>query len=163
MQDQFGLVPATIKANYEREEMVDRQMKAAFSLYHALQAMDDRLDLVFISDRADPEFGVVPGRWHVTRKNDGGAPDSYMPIQTRDGKYCEPHSGVLHELQSRDMWKPGRVGTDLKPAAKTDYKYDDSAIEELAADIRAGNRLPGDGGYTKRAWGRGKVKGVVGS
>jgi hypothetical protein len=161
--DKFGLLPASIRQNYEREEMVDRQMQAAHSLYRSLQALDHRLDLVFISDRADPEYGVVPGRWHVTRKNDG-APDSYIPIVGRKGEYVEPHSGIVVELQERDMWKHGIPKNDAKPSAFREPKgMDEGQIEELAHDIRAGSRLPGDGGLTKRLWGKGKMKGVVGT
>ena len=169
MQDRYGLVPATIKANYEREEMVDKQMSAAFALYHALHAMDPRLDLVYISDRADPEWGVKPGRWHVVRKNDPPAPDSYMTIETPDGKYMEPHSGVLRDLASRDTWKHGIPRNEEKAAARREYERtrdDEARVEELAHDLRAGSRLPGDGGLTKRLWGRGgkkPTKGLVGS
>jgi hypothetical protein len=163
MQDQYGLVPSAIKANYEREEMVDEQMAKAFSLYHALQAMDRRLDLVFIPDRADPEFGVKPGRWHVVRKNDPPAPDSYMAIETPDGKYMEPHSGILRDLADRDLWKHGTPENDRRPAAFTEPSKDDGFVDELAHDLRAGLRLPGDGGLEKKLWGRGKPKGLVGS
>jgi hypothetical protein len=163
MQDQYGLVPPTIKANYEREEMVDEQMAKAFSLYHALQAMDRRLDLVFVSERADPEYGVKPGRWHVVRKNDPPAPDSYMAIETPDGKYMEPHSGILRDLADRDLWKHGTPENDRRPSAFTDYSKDDGFAEELAHDLRAGARLPGDGGLYKKLWGKGKPKGLVGS
>lgn len=164
MQDRYGLVPATIKANYERAEMVDTQMKAAFSLYHALQAMDERLDLVFITDRADAEFGVKPGRWHVVRKNDPPAPDSYMPIETPDGKYMEPHSGVLRDLDQRDLWRRGMPKPHYdKPAAFREPQRDEGMVDELASDLRAGARVAGDGGLTKRMWGRGRPKGIVGS
>ena len=166
MRDQYGLVPPHIKANHEREEMVDEQMAKAFSLYHALQAMDRRLDLAFISDRADPEFGITPGRWHVVRKNDPPAPDSYMAIETPDGKYCEPHSGVLRDLAERDLWKRGIPDNHTKPAALREYRRTADAearTEELAHDLRAGARLPGDGGLERRLWGKGRPKGLVGS
>ncbi len=168
MRDPHGLVPPSIKANYEREAMVDEQMAKAFSLYHALQAMDRRLDLVFIPDRADPEWGVKPGRWHVVRKNPPPASDSYMAIETPDGKYMEPHSGILRDLQQRDLWKHGSPTNDARPAALREYERnlkDEQRVDELAADIRAGSRLPGDGGLTKRLWAKGNkpLKGVVGS
>ena len=166
MQDRYGLVPATIKANYEREEMVDRHVNAAIALHRALVALDDRLDVVFIPDRADPEYGVVPGRWHVVRKNPPPAPDSYMAITTADGGYREPDSGVLTELQRRDLWKHGLPDLHEKPAALREYERsvdDEARVDELASDLRAGARLPGDKGLTGKWWGKGRVKGVVGS
>ena len=169
MRDQYGLVPPHIRQNYEREEMVDKQMAKAVSLYHALQAFDRRLDLVFINDRADPGYGIRPGRWHVVRKNDPPAPDSYMPIETPDGKYMEPHSGILRELQERDLWKHGVPKNDDKPAALKEYKRNaraEAMADELAADLRAGARLPGDKGLTGKWWGKGgkkPTKGLVGS
>ena len=168
MEDRYGLVPPHIRANHEREEMVDQQMAKAVSLYHALQAIDRRLDLVFISDRADPEYGVRPGRWHVVRKNDG-APDSYMPIETPEGSYMEPHSGVLRDLAQRDTWKHGIPTHEAKAAALREYERsadDEARVDELAHDLRAGARLPGDGGLYARKWGRGgkkPTKGLVGS
>ena len=167
MRDQYGLVPAHIRQNYAREEMVDEQMTKAISLYHALRAMDERLDLVFITERADPGYGVSPGRWHVVRKNDPPAPDSYMPIETPDGKYMEPHSGVLRDLAERDLWKRGIPDNHTKPAALREYRRNADAeamTDELAHDLRAGARLPGDGGLSRKLWGKGKpTKGLVGS
>jgi hypothetical protein len=163
MRDQFGLVPPGIKSNYDRAEMVDRQMDAAFALHKALVALDSRLDLVFITDRADPEYGVTPGRWHVTRKNDPPAADSYMAITTPDGAYREPDSGVLIELGKRDLWRNPLPLTQRKPSAHEAPPVDDGRVEELAHDLRAGARLPGDNGLTGRWWGRGRVKGIVGS
>lgn len=157
MLDRYGLLPSTIRHNYEREAMVDRQLESAMALHKAMVALDDRLDLVFISDRADPEYGVVPGRWHVVRKNPPPAPDSYMPIVTENGGYREPDSGVLTELQRRDLWQRGMPEPHYdKPAAKREFDDPDheARIEELAHDLRAGARLPGDGGLTKRLWGK---------
>jgi hypothetical protein len=89
-----------------------------------------------------------------------------MAIETPDGKYLEPHSGILHELQKRDLWKHGTPKNDAKPAALKEAARalkDEQRVDELAADLRAGNRVAGDGGITKRAWGRGRPKGLVGS
>lgn len=156
MQDRFGLVPPAIRHNYERAEMVDRQLDAAVSLHRALTALDPRLDLVFVSDRADPEFGVTPGRWHVVRKNEAPAPDSYMAITGRNGEYREPDHGVIHELQRRDMWTQGQPDLDAQPAAKRRYDslHNEQARDEVLADVRAGSRVAGEGGMTRRAWGR---------
>jgi hypothetical protein len=155
MRDALGLVPAHIKANYERREMVDSHMKAAIALCRAVKAIDERLDIEFISEGADPEYGVVPGRWHVVRKNPPPAPDSFIPITTRDGGYCEPHSGILEELRRRDLWKEGARERYEKKFTPQKRKPDEGMVEELAHDLRAGARVAGDGGLTRRRWGRG--------
>lgn len=164
MQDRYGLVPPHIRSNYERAEMVDRHFNAAKALYKALVALDPRLDVVFFTDRAEAGGGIVPGRWHVCRKNDPPAPDSYIAITTPDGGYREPDSGVLRELQRRDLWRNPLPLTQRKPPDEP--LPDDGKVEELASELRAGARLPGDGGLTGRWWGKGAkkpTKGLVGS
>ena len=155
--DRYGLLPPVIRHNYEREEMVDRQLTAAISIHRALTALDPRLDLVYVSDRADPEYGVKPGRWHVVRKNDPPTPDLYIPIETEDGGYRQPDFGVVHEMQRRDTWTHGTP--ELKnttPTWKKEKKKDEQAVDELVSDVRAAWRLPGEGGMTKRLWGKGR-------
>jgi hypothetical protein len=145
--------------------MVDRHIGAAHSLYQALQGLDRGLDVVFIPDRADREFGVVPGRWHVYRENPPGTPDFYAAITTEDGGYREPDEGVYIEMQKRDTWRHGIPKSDLVPSALKESRrttQDEQRVDELAADLRAGARLPGDGGLDKKLWGRGKPKGLVG-
>lgn len=154
MRDTFGLVPPEIKQNYIREEMVDTHLAAAVSLHRALVALDPRLDVVFVGDRADPEYGVTPGRWHVVRKNDPPAPDSYMAITGRNGEYREPDHGVVHELQQRDLWRNGIPESELVPSHKKEYKTDEAMLDEIAHDVRAGARVAGEGGMTARKWGR---------
>jgi hypothetical protein len=152
----MGLLPPVIAHNYEREEMVDRQMRSALALYGALQALDPRLDLVFVTDRADPEYGVKPGRWHVVRKNDPPAPDSYIAIETPEGGYREPDSGVLEELRRRDLWR-GMPDMDNAPSMYREsdpLRKEQERDDDHVADVRAALRVAGDGGMTKRTWGR---------
>jgi len=158
VRDTYGLLPPVIAQNYEREAMVDNQLEAAVGIYRALQAMDPRLDLVFVTDRADPEYGVVPGRWHVVRHNDKPAPDTYIPITTRDGGFREPDSGVIAEMQDRDTWVHGTPDLETKRSVdkKTDPLFLEQTRDAIAEDVRATFRVAGDGGMEKRKWGRGK-------
>lgn len=97
------LLPDHAAMNYRRELQVEEQIETAKRFNVLLKQIDWRLSLVWVSESADAP-GLVPGRWHVRRKNDG-APDSYMPILAEGGGYREPDSSILYELQRRDLWK----------------------------------------------------------
>lgn len=153
MKDPLGLVPAPIKENYMKEEMVDQTIEKAQALAKALRQFDPRLDLVHVSDRVPPGQGLVPGCWHVRRHNDMPASDSYIPITGPRGEYVEPHFGVLEELRKRDTWK---YKDERYFKATNPPKKDDSGIlDDAAADFRAAKRVAGEGGMKKRTWGRG--------
>lgn len=170
--DRFGLLPASIRANVERENMADKHIAKAQALALALRDFDPNLELVFFGERAEAIGGIIPGRWHVRRNNrEAGAPDSYMPITGRNGSYREPDFGVLDDLRRRDLWRTGAL-EDLDPyghkeLAKTEANKQRAAEgrrDEVATNIRAAHRVSGEGGMTARKWGRGKTtKGVVGS
>lgn len=148
--DQFGLLPPEIRANIEREELIDRQMRAAVSLQRALKDMDPSLSVVFIPAERPKVYGITPGRWHVRRQNETTA-DSYMAITTPDGGYREPDHGVLRELMDRDLRREFKIPTPPKPKDR-----DEQRVDEIADDLKAAWRLPGDGGLTGRWWGKGK-------
>jgi hypothetical protein len=90
-----------------REQMIDAQM--AETLAHveefnkALREIDPYLELVWVGEKADFP-GLIPGRWHVVRRNPG-APDDYKPIVGPDDEYMDPHSGVFEQLARDDMWR----------------------------------------------------------
>ena len=162
MRDPYGLVPPHIRANYEAEEMAERHLAAGASLLRALRQYDDQItDVVFFGEKAEPGNGIVPGRWHVKRRNAPPAPDSYFPIETPEGGYREPDSGVLEELRSRDLQNQtvwDRIQKEMAaklPAAlqEKDFK-DDGSAEEIAHNVRAAKRVSGEGGMHKRLWGR---------
>lgn len=145
--------------------MVDNQMHRAQALATALRDLDPNLELVFFGERAEAIYGIVPGRWHVKRTNPG-APDSYMPIQGRDGEYREPDFGVIDQLNQADLWRRGAMdrydldGSREKEAAEARIRAEAEArAEEVAHNARAALRVAGDGGMTSRKWG----KGIVGS
>lgn len=151
--DRFDLLPLSIKENYRREEMesvIDRHLEQASALAKALSDMDDgRLSLVFFSDRADPERGIVPGRWHVRRRNDLPSPNSYMPITTPDGDYKEPGFFVIEELRKRDLRKHG-LPTYTEPANDLQREQ---VKDEARLTAAAALRVAGDGGMTRRRFG----------
>lgn len=170
--DRFGLLPATVRANVEREQMVDKQLHKAQALAIALRDLDPNLELVFFGERAEDIYGIVPGRWHVRRNNkDTGAPDSYLPIQGRKGEYREPDFGVIDDLRRNDLWRKGALDRldpygheETARAEKARRLEAEAQAEEVSANARAALRVSGDGGMTARKWGRGKAtKGVVGS
>lgn len=162
MLDRFGLLPEDIRAKYEREEMIDRSLAAGQALSRAVKAFDERCDVVFISDRVRPgevpAMGeIIPGRWHVRRRNDGAA-DSYIPVTTEDGGYRDPDWGILRELQERDMWshhyvRPSALEDEAKRIVEGERERE-AMREELAHDFRAISRMGGDGGMTRRLRGK---------
>lgn len=171
MQDRFGLVPDAIRADYQREEVANQQIERASALATALHAHDPQIQgVTFFDQRGEGLPGVKPGRWHVWRKNEG-APDTYYPIEKPDGSYREPDFGVLAEMQQRDLWRrpsliPNitrreRMGhayydEDPDPAeARARQTAEEQRRDEVKSDFEAGRRVAGEGGMTKRKWGRG--------
>ena len=166
MRDTFGLLPPHIRMNVEREEAVDRHLHAAVALATAMRKLDPRLELWKASDRLpEPIHGVKPGFWHVVRRNDPPTPDSYWVITTdglgaMGGGFREPDSGVLHALQKNDMWNSrySLPNDDIEAEEAALQKERDRRSEQrrdqILEDTRAIFRLPGDGGITKRKWGK---------
>ena len=163
MRDPYNLVPPDIKANYEAEEMAVRHFRSAAQLLMHLRDFDsDIVDIKFFGDRAEEKYGIKRGRWHIHRRNTPPASDSYIPIETPDGGYREPDSGVLNELRERDLrrddvWRAfEKTQASKAPSALQERSFTDNGeAEEIAHDVRAGARVAGEGGMTKRAWGRG--------
>lgn len=129
--------------------MTDAHKQAAAALTAALEDLDPRLGCCFVTAGADPAWGVVPGRWHVVRRNEPPTPDSYTAITTESGGYREPDFGVLAEMHKRDMWKHG---APPEPEPQGPAKPIAGAKDMVAEDVRAAWRLPGEGGMTKKLW-----------
>jgi hypothetical protein len=110
------LLPEFVAENLQREQMVDQHLGAAQWLNQAVKARDTRLSIVWGKEQAtDPR--ITPGRWHVRLDlSQEGAPDLYMAITTPDGGYREPDSGVLHEIERRDMTRRNHHAEDLVSA-----------------------------------------------
>lgn len=169
MTDPFGLLPASVRANVEREEMVDNHIRKAQAIATALHDLDPNLELCFFGDRAEARYGIVPGRWHVRRTNKDTS-DSYFPITTPDGGFREPDFGILEELRRRDLWRKGAMeATDpyaIRERERSERIRANEAErrkEEVAFNTRAAHRVAGEGGMKKRLWGKGGMKGVTGS
>jgi len=165
VHDPLGLVPPEIKARYQREEFVDRGVRAKHAVDRALKALDPNLECVFIGPRVPrhklpPE--AVAGRWHVRKHNKAPNAPSYIPILGPEGSYCDPDVGMdrwLAELASRDLRKPGVLEEVLRKT-RADGGNPDKELEreqrrdELVVDLKAGKRVTGEGGLTKRKWGK---------
>lgn len=159
MRDTFALVPPEIRAMIEAEEYQDRQARAGKSISEALTAMDPGLDLVFVRHDAHPDQlppGAVPGRWHVRNKDARPVP-TFTPIQSPGGGYREPDSGILAEMADRDMRRSevrervyGRPKREKEERDKRVALEREQKRHDMAEDLRAGWRLPGTGGLTKR-------------
>lgn len=158
----------------EREQVVERQVHAgiywAQQITRELKKLDPYLDLVFIGDRAPEYPGLVPGRWHVRRRNPDTL-DHYLPLTGQNGEFVQPGMWLVEEMKKRDLWNEGSIREMMRRQvrASEDRKKKDKALlreqrrDEAAVSVRAAKRVAGEGGMTKRAWGRGRVKGVVGS
>lgn len=140
-----GLVlPDHMAQNARREQMVDATLEAIPYWNRLLKLIDDRLALVFASDEANAP-GLLPGRWHVRRRNTPPAPDSYMPITLPDGGYRPMASDILDELRSRDLWR-GDVANQIMVekfererlyAEKRDAEQKAQRVSDLADRIKS--------------------------
>ena len=102
-------VPPWVQDNLEKEKELDRQEDMAVATNRILRQKDPRLSLILAKENAtSPD--LEPGRWHVERRNDGDAPNSYIPITGPNGEYVEPSiDRILAELNKRDMWREGAI------------------------------------------------------
>ena len=161
MQDRYGLVPEHVRANIEMDEMVERTRQRAVALDKALKQLDHRLSVIYVKEGAPASYGMKPGFFHVRRQNDPPAANTYWPIQTPEGGFREPDSGVLHELEARDMWKredlipKPDVPHYMKEPTRDETLAAEQRKDELKADLAAGRRVAGEGGLRKRRWARG--------
>lgn len=167
--DRFGLLDPITRSKIEQAEMVSSQVHNAAHVAKGLRDLDPRLKLTFFGENAEARYNIVPGRWHVFLDNEWGKPDMYYPIQTDDGGYREPDWGVVEAMKMADSWSSDyelptddiqehQAGVEKQKALASDQRKD-----QIASDYEAAKRVAGDGGLTRRKWGRGGVKGLVGS
>jgi len=141
---------STTKSTLAHAEALERELKE----------LDDGLSIVWIGSRA-PEFpGVSPGRFHVRRQNPG-APNTFMPIEGPDGEYLEPSFRIVEELKRNDLWNDRAMETLMSEhnrtadaSAKADALMSEQIREESASQFRAASRVAGTGGMRKRTWGK---------
>ena len=127
-------------------------------LNYELQQMDPHLQVVWIGERFPEGIipGASPGRWHLRRNPPDGI-DSYWPVEGPDGEYRDLGMDLVEKMKAADLWKPGaveelnrrkyrRAAREAKEKALLAEQADDMVKE----DIRAADRMRGDGGMTKR-------------
>lgn len=99
------LLPDHIIADLEREAEADAHIGRAREVDAELKALNHRLELVWVGERATSP-GLVRCRWHVRRRDrDAGVMDAYFPIVGPDGEYVEPTSQVVEMMRRNDLWK----------------------------------------------------------
>lgn len=137
------VVPDHVAVNLQRDVQVDEMIGRAQGHNRMLQGIDPRLSLVWVKEGAD-DPALIPGRWHLRRKNDPPAPDSYIAIVQPDGSYRDFDSGVLREMEERDLWNPlafRRIAERQRREAVELERADELKSEqrryELARNIKA--------------------------
>lgn len=150
-----------VPLNAMRDEAVDQgPPRAPFvkQINQELQSLDPYLELVWIGPNAKRGLipGVEPGRWHI-RRTPPGIIHSYWPVMGPDGEYVDPSLKIIEDMKAADLWREGALqelrDRQIREAEK---KKKEAELEQeqnrdtAAADIRAGRRVFGDGGLTKR-------------
>lgn len=156
------------QANAERNAGIEVHLRDHIAegarLERELKQFDPYLEVGFIGERAPAYPGVMPGRWHVIRRNPDGF-DTFLPIAGPDGEYMVPSYQMVEELRRRDLHRPGAIEERMKATRdewerreKSRELFREQARDEAAETYRAAKRVAGDGGITKRKWGKGRVK-----
>lgn len=164
MKEDTLYAPPELRRVVEAEQYKDGAAKVDPGIRSALRTIDPELDLLRVRLDIAPEVippGAVPGRWHV--RNNGAKPlPTFTPIETPDGGYREPDSGVIRELRRRDMRnrEVRRMTYERDERQRKQDKHDkdlknEQRRDELAADLKAGWRVMGrikrdDGTLVKR-------------
>lgn len=135
------VLPESVLFNLEREQMVERH-NALRWFDRQLKDIDPRLELVKASESASAP-GMAPGFWHVCRRNEQTI-DTYIPITTPNGEFCEPSSGWLDAFRGDDAWNNGGWDAVVKRwHAKDTARARDkenrrvARVEELAGRMKA--------------------------
>jgi hypothetical protein len=98
-----GLADETRAFTADMERMLDRTRGILREFTRDLKAMDPDLELVFFDpDASGP--GIVPGRYHVLRKDRFDGPPTLIPIVGPNGEFAEPDSGLFDYLRKIDLW-----------------------------------------------------------
>lgn len=67
---------------------------------------DTRLEIVFMPPTADESLGIVPGRYHLVRRNEPPTPPSLIPIEGDSGEFVEPGSWHIERMRGSDLQNP---------------------------------------------------------
>lgn len=155
--------PSTL-FNRERERLIAEWSRAdlnAKRLTRELKKLDPHLELGFCDPEAaknrpeDLAPGVVPGRWHVIRKNPKGL-DSYFPIMGPNKEYVEPTDKIIEDMKAADLWRRGalqelndRLRRNAEKQKRQEQTENEQRRDEIAEIYRAVRRMPGDGGMER--------------
>lgn len=102
-----------------------------------LKQIDERLELIWAPESVTNP-ALVPGRFHVLRRNPPPAPPGLYPLQHQDGSFREPGSWMYDWLRRNDMWNDRaqaereRIVRDLERAKQ---KRREQEREEIAWEI----------------------------
>lgn len=155
------------RANAERNSVVEGHLRDHIAegarLERELKQLDPYLEVVYVGERAPAYPGIIPGRWHVVRRNPGEL-DTFLPIADPEGNYLPPSMQIVEEMKQRDLWKRGAMEARMK-AHRDEWDrrereretWEEQNRDEAAHVFAAAKRVAGEGGMTKRKWGKGKV------
>lgn len=152
------------RLNAMKDRMVDeasRQDKMAQRLERELKKVDRHLEVVAIAPAAanNPNFrkavGVVPGRWHIVRRNPQGV-DAWFPIMGPNGEFRDPELQVVEDMKAADLWRPGAL-KELRDRqmrqeierVNREAREGEQRSDEARLAFRAAKRMPGDGGLVR--------------
>ena len=150
-----------VPLNAIRDEAVDQgppQAPFVKEINRELQALDPYLELVWIGPNAARGVipGVEPGRWHI-RRTPPGIIHSYWPVMGPEGEYVDPSMKLIEDMKAADLWREGALqelrDRQVREAEERKRKAElarEQNRDTAAMDLRAGGRVFGKGGLTKR-------------
>lgn len=132
-------VPTRLSDRDSHRDLLVRESVGQFVWFDKkLKELDPLLELVSALERID-DPQIVPGFWHVRRRNPGVA-DTYIPLCAPGGGFSEPQEWHLRELDERSTWRhPDLIEKKRK------------LVEEKAARDRAADREDRRGRMLERA------------
>jgi hypothetical protein len=157
------VLPDWVARNMQREQVLQSADPAQVKYWNRrLKELDPHLALAWAGEFASGP-GIVPGRWHIRRKNLVGA-DTYWPVQTPDGGFREMSSQVLEQFQAADLWN-SQVRADRdrsfaraeRSADRAKLREKEDRVDHLRDHINVQERPQvsfSDGAWTNRASGR---------
>lgn len=140
------VLPGHVRRNMMAEVLINRTLEEIPYWNRELKQIDERLELVWIDERAPRRPGMIPARWAVRRDNsDRGAPDSYMSIIDRDGSYRPMGSDIIEEIKSRDTWNSSVAHQIFvenerrkeREAERDRERFHEGMRDELAINLKA--------------------------
>lgn len=150
-----------VPLNAMREEAIDQgPPRAPFvrEINAELKKLDQYLELVWIGPNAKRGLipGVEPGRWHI-RRTPPGTIHSYWPVMGPEGEYVDPSFKIIDDMKAADLWREGALqelrDRQVREAERKKKEAElerEQNVDVAAADLRAGGRVFGQGGLTKR-------------